>query len=100
MISLAPGVRVYGMRPEILLAIRIAEGVYDGEGLPLIITAIMDGAHMPKSLHYVGLAVDLHRPAVAPDRVGRKIREALGGDYDVVVEDKCIHVEFQPKAGY
>ncbi len=100
MLSLKPGVRITGMRPEILLAILAAERAYAEAGCELMVTSCIEGKHSAGSLHYVGAAVDLRTNNVPADKLQRlveKIRVALGGDFDVIVEADHLHIEFQPK---
>lgn len=58
------------------------------------------GKHGVGSLHYVGLAADLRTSNVPAPFVGViavDLRMALGAEYDVVVEETHLHLEFQPK---
>jgi len=100
MLLLKPGVRIAGLRPEILFAIIAAERVCAEMGVDCVVTACVDGAHMSGSLHYCGLAVDLRsrhfRPGDADKAIAR-IKQCLGADYDVVLENDHIHVEFDQK---
>jgi len=97
MLLLKPGVRVAGLRPEILLAVVAAERVCAEMGVDCVVTACVDGVHQAGSLHYCGLAVDLRsrdfRPGDADKAIAR-IKQCLGADYDVVLENDHIHVEF------
>jgi hypothetical protein len=100
-VNLKQGVRVQGLRPEILLAAIVADGVYrDLDARDAVITSCVDGSHSPGSKHYVGAAIDLriwtleeakHKTAV------RMLKERLTDDYDVVLEHDHIHVEYDPK---
>ncbi|HZV07171.1 MAG TPA: hypothetical protein VE999_18965 [Gemmataceae bacterium] len=100
MLLLKPGVRVAGLRPEILIAIIAAERVCADMGVDCVITACVDGVHQAGSLHYCGLAVDLRsrdfRPGNADKAIAR-LKQCLGTDYDVVLETDHIHIEFQQK---
>jgi hypothetical protein len=61
------------------------------------ITSIVDGDHSEHSRHYVGLAFDIriwYMPN--PADFAKWLREHLGTNYDVVLEDTHIHVEFDP----
>ena len=51
MLFLKPGVRITGMRPEILLAAVAAMEAYKAVGHDLMVTACVDGKHMAGSLH-------------------------------------------------
>ena len=100
MLALKPGVRITGMRPEILLAAVAAERVYQAAGHDMVITACVDGKHVAGSLHYTGAAIDVRTRDVAPAEVTKliaRIKDCLGDDFDVVFEVDHIHVEFQPK---
>ena len=98
---LKPGVSVRGLRPEMCVALQVAEPIFLGEGVALVVTSAVDGRHKRGSLHYVGLAVDLRTRDLATKknrtRVHKKLRKALGDEYDVVLEKTHMHVEFDPK---
>lgn len=98
---LKPGVRVAGLRPEILLAVVAAERVFEKAGVEIVITSCIDGKHSATgSLHYVGQAVDIRSrdiPAAEVPKIAARLRECLGEDYDVVIESNHFHVEFQVK---
>jgi hypothetical protein len=100
MLLLKPGVRVAGLRPEILIAVVAAERVCAEMGVDCVITACVDGVHQAGSLHYCGLAVDLRSRDFRPgdlDKAIARIRQCLGADYDVVLENDHLHVEFDQK---
>lgn len=103
MIILKPGVRIVGIRPELLLAIMVVEGVFALRNKTLTITAVIDGTHSRGSLHYAGMAFDVRARELPPgeaDEVANLIRASLGGDFDVVVEADHMHIEYQPKEAY
>ena len=100
MLFLKPGVRITGMRPEILLAAVAAMEAYKAVGHDLMVTACVDGKHMAGSLHYAGAAIDLRTRDVAPADVQKlitQIKACLGDDFDVLLEVDHLHIEFQPK---
>lgn len=66
---------------------------YDEEA---VITSTYEGDHSVRSLHYDDNAVDFRRPKKFREIVAR-IKDALGNDYDVVLERTHIHVEYDPK---
>jgi hypothetical protein len=111
-IHLKHGVRLIGLTPQIAVAIVIAGGVYDREGLECVVTSLADGKHMRGSLHYVGAAVDFRLPdknelggtegeALAlAENLRQRLAEALGPDFDVVDEGDHLHAEWQPKEHY
>lgn len=100
MIKLKKGVRLHGLRPELLLAIIIAEGIYENANESLVITSVIDGKHMRASIHYVGGAVDFRLPTSNEDRMRQRIAADVGGDFDVVLEKTHLHIEWQPKEPY
>lgn len=96
--------------PEILRALVIVAGVCDGFGIRFTVTSMQDGRHSANSLHYRGgicRAFDMRTRDEGPgyaqwsDDLKRQladaIRNALGKDYDVVVERTHIHIEYDPK---
>lgn len=88
------------LKPETLLAIIIVAEVYKLYGHTLTITSIADGKHSRQSLHYVGYAFDCRTKMLGGDEVydiAEEIRQRLTTDYDVVVEDTHLHIEYQPK---
>lgn len=99
---LKPGVRVLGMRPELVLALALAQHVCAQHGAEFVITSVMEGAHTRASIHYAGGAADLRRPIelIAATTLVTALRSILGEDYDVILESDHIHVEFQPKRSY
>jgi hypothetical protein len=98
--KLKPGVRLTGIRPEILFALIAAERAYNRAGHDLVVTSCVDSKHSRGSLHYSGAAVDLRTrdvPADVMQAIVAEIREALGTDFDVVLEPDHLHAEYQPK---
>ena len=99
MIKLTEGVRLLGMRPELLLAIVIAAELWGARGMDLIVTGVTDGERMQDSLYYAGAAVDISAPDSAAASLAEELDVALGVEYDVVVETTHIHVEYRPEHG-
>ena len=100
MIKIKADVTFNGLKPEILLGIIIAEGVFISFGLPLVITSICDGLHNRASLHYVGMAFDIRIKEIsAPvlNNILNSLKVNLSTNYDVVLEANHIHIEYQPK---
>ena len=95
-IRLKAGVRARGISPVMVIPIIIAREIYSDVDSPLVITSITDGQHRIGSLHYVGDALDLRLPKTDPNRVIARLRDALGGDFDVVLETDHIHIEYDP----
>ncbi len=100
MIHIKKGVRIHGIKPEVVLALVIADQVYQQLGHDLVITAVIDGKHMRASIHYMGGAVDLRLPGADGIAARNRIALRLGDDFDVVLEKSHIHIEWQPKEAY
>lgn len=97
------GVRVLGMRPEMLLAVIAAESIWQKRGVEAVITSCIDGDHSKGSRHYAGCALDFRTsnlPAGSWQEVRDELAGAMEGDFDVVLEKDHIHVEFDPKTPY
>lgn len=95
--------RVHGLQTPMILAAIVCNDIMGKRGVDATITAGLDGKHMAGSLHYVGCAFDLRHNMLSvadQEAVRLEIKDALGDDYDVVVEGDHIHLEFQPKAPY
>lgn len=99
---LKPGVRILGLRPELILGITIAQEVYRQHSIEFVITSVMEGTHTRASIHYAGGAADLRRPPSddVANLLINDLKLALGEDFDVILEGDHIHMEFQPKAAY
>ena len=107
MLRLKQGVRLANLQPQVVLALQVAEGVYrDVAGVDCWMTSGNDGQHRRGSLHFSGNAADLRVHNIPGDTVAREVastlREALGEDFDVVLEalgtmNAHIHLEYQPK---
>jgi len=101
-VRLKKGVSVFGVRPEMLFAVAVAESVYsDDIGQGVTITSVTDGDH-GSIVHGLGCGVDIrtrfdYRVDQWSDdiksRLATKIRERLNGEFDVVVESTHIHIE-------
>ncbi len=98
---LKAGVDLRGITPQLAIAYTIASWIYSNKaGARCIITSGSDGKHGPNSLHYQGKALDLRTYHLRPDQVHPiylSLKECLGEQFDVVLEQDHIHLEFQPK---
>lgn len=69
-------------------------------GRDAMVTSARDGIHSSNSLHYQGRAIDLRIRDIADAslkwRYRDRLAEALGEDFDVVMETDHIHVELDP----
>jgi len=91
------GVRINGVSPEIAVAMQISDDVFKELGYKgMTVTSICDGKHMEGSKHYTGEAFDV-RTRIFNDgqisSIAAALRNALGKEFDVVIEMSHIHVE-------
>jgi hypothetical protein len=83
----------------------VAAQVYEGRWVPFVVTSVKDSKNMATSLHYVGKAFDCRLPSRytgSPDTdkgVHADLKEALGPQFDVILESDHIHIEHDPKGG-
>ena len=97
-------VSLTGIRPELVLGLLIVESRMPEYG-ELVITSANDAHHSATSLHYAGAAVDIRSQSINRVSVGPlcdRINQALGPDFDFILEDhggpnEHFHLEFQPK---
>jgi len=95
-----PGVKLFGLRPELVWALSVADGVYRELNVDLVITSVMDGKHSVTSLHYAGAAADLRIRDMGQTKAETArdmIEERLTDEFDVVLEKDHIHLEVQPR---
>lgn len=103
MLAIKPGVDVKGISTETMLGVMILTSVFWRHGIPTVITSCRDGKHKDGSLHYIGDAVDIRLPSRFNATVGIDLkllaegREALGEQYDLILEADHLHLEFDPK---
>lgn len=94
------GVVMWDMHPAVTDALPTMDTVSVATiGREALITTARDGEHMKTSLHYKGRALDLRTKDVADAVLVHyrdNLAEALGDDWDVVLERTHIHVEFDP----
>lgn len=80
----------------------IIDSVFAKYGSATVITSSFDGVHKPGSLHDVGRALDFrlwYVDAARWDGLTRSLEQALGPEFDVVLEREKnhIHIEYDPK---
>lgn len=99
------GVRILGIKPELLLGIQIVEAFFVSMGKECWITAGVDGSHSRASLHFAGQAVDFRSHDLdeeGKDFLLANLPAALGEDFDLILENRGqdtehVHLEYQPK---
>lgn len=105
MLEFKAGVSIKRLVPQMLLALRVMEDLFNQYGLPTVITSGNDGQHMDGSKHYEGAALDFrshHAPNLAKGiaQAAKSKLQILG--FDVIFEspnlpNEHIHVEYDPK---
>lgn len=94
------GVKINGIKPEMLFAHMMIKSIFQSYGYPTIITSGVEGQHNYASLHYVGFALDYrikHLSDGVAELILSDMKEALTDEFDIVLARTHIHVEFQPK---
>lgn len=97
MIVLGDKVRLHGIRAEVVLAVVAVERIYDGIGQTLVITSVIDGERQRASVSYTRGAFTVGLPATSHETIRQRISNSLGPDFDVILEDPHIRIEWQPK---
>ena len=100
MIQLKRGIDLANLTPQMALAATVVASIYREDfKANLVVTSGRDGdhTHLP---HYLGYALDFRTRHLVPgDRacVQGRVQSALGDQYDVILEDDHLHVEFDPR---
>jgi D-alanyl-D-alanine dipeptidase len=97
--KLKPGVKVTGLRPEMVLGCLAVQKVCDELGVPFVVTSAVEGKHSSTSLHYAGCAIDIRTNNMKGQQAKARdmIDDALGIDFDCLDEGNHLHLEFQPR---
>lgn len=96
-ICVKSGLDISGIQPEMVFGVLVCASVFDDADQKFTITSVCDGKHMPSSCHYFGRAFDIRTRdlrGVLAGVIGSRLQEALGSQFQVVVESDHIHVEF------
>jgi len=112
MLKFKEAVRLYSLKPELVIALLIADQVCAEYDTECLINSVNDGKHGQSSFHYNGLAFDLDthdgsgagrycKFPVSASVAADEIRNRLPPDFDVIFEsspgNEHIHIEYQPK---
>ena len=101
MIRYKEGVRTRGISAHMALAASTVDHIYEDFGQDECwIVSGNDGRHSDGSLHYCGEALDFRTrdvPEAQRAPLAAKVREALGDQFDVVLEATHLHVEYDPR---
>ena len=100
MIRIEKGVDICNLSPQMAVAVAVLQSAFrETLSAALTITSGRDGNHR-HVLHYVGQALDfrIHNLTTSDmDRVEGLCQGLLGEQYDVVLENDHLHVEFDPR---
>lgn len=103
MIKFKSGVYVADrLRRPIAKAINVAHAIYQLHGQDLTITSLADrpANYKKRTLHTKDLAVDFrirNMPKIFNQPIAQRIESELGPEYDVMLKEDHIHVEYDPK---
>lgn len=96
-IELKAGVELSGLSPQMVMAALVVCSLAEGEET-VVVTSGSDSYHSSKSKHYRGDALDF-RTRNRPDAEAwaERVKAALGRDFDVILEETHLHVEYDPR---
>jgi hypothetical protein len=93
-------VTVRDLHGTIARVIPVVETIYQLFDQTLVITSGTDGVHSSGSLHYKGKAIDCRTRFFSVNEkvaVRDMVAQALGDDYDVILERTHLHIEYDPE---
>ena len=91
------GVDISRLRPEIRKKLTIIARIINAcDQEELVITSTYEGNHLPSSMHYANLAIDI-RLSTRPKTVKAELAKELGPDYFVYLATTHIHIGYTPK---
>jgi len=86
---------------EIETAMDVADALSNAiAGKDIVVTAILDGKHKTGSKHYEGNAFDMRIWIYSKSELSTlvsNLRGNLGIDYDIVLHETHLHIEYDPK---
>jgi len=85
------------LRPEMRHGVFACEYVMNKYGEELTITWIRGGKHKEGSLHAKRRAIDGLLPGVRQAEIFGEIKDLIGPEYDLVIEEDHFHLEWDPK---
>ena len=94
------GVIMTGIQLPMRLALIAADQIWREYGYELVVTEATGGEHSASSLHYYGYAVDIRASekwGYEQSHIGemvKKLKQALGSDYNVVIHSSHVHCEY------
>lgn len=98
-LQLKEGVQLTATK-AVLEILRGVRPVYATFQVPCVVTSGGDGHHQENSKHYTGEALDFRIRDLQPEQMRTLVQlcqKRLGQDFDVVLEQSHLHVEYDPK---
>ena len=96
--KIKPEVSLLGLKPEMIVALIVAEKIIDSYGAQSVITSGVEGEHSkPSSKHYLGYALDLRSRDVPEDErkdCANDISISLGSEFYCAYEKNHFHIQF------
>lgn len=96
--------RIGGIQPEMVFAVLVVESVVQEHelGYDTVITSCTESSKYRRkgSRHIPGFAIDIrtkHLTSANKNKLTENVTEALGPDYDVVLERTHLHIEYDPQ---
>jgi len=100
MIKLKSGVKVSGLKSELLVGMIIVASAYAEYDIDCVITSGNDSTHKEHSDHYKGYAVDFRVNNIPTieirEAIEKKVKEALTDDYVFLFETNHFHLGYKP----
>jgi hypothetical protein len=93
------GVDISRLKKPAREAMQAASDLLSALGDEIVVTSTYEGNHMAGSLHYANKALDFTGRYHFRKEYGSILEKKIGPDYDVVIEDDHIHIEYHPKGG-
>lgn len=94
------GVKVDGVKKETIELMLLLNGYFVAHvGKEFVITSCTDGKHMKGSKHYSGYAIDIRTRHLSVYEINNLLawfKSHHDKEYDIVVENDHIHVEYDP----
>ena len=98
--KLKPGVKLLGIRPELLVAIMMVDSIYQKHGQELVITSVVDGIHKKASTHYVGNGFDARTRFFSEAEKGVVAEEVCqafeGTGFYLFIHSTHFHIGYKP----
>lgn len=94
---LKTGIDISRLKPPIRKKLNLISSIVNQYSeKELVITSTYEGTHSPGSLHYADLAIDIRR-TTRQSIIINNLRQALGKNYDVILESTHVHIEYDPR---